>query len=274
MKQLPYRFEKYISADFPVYMSNPIDKKNLISGHYHRDAEINQVLSGSVQFRVGTAVHLLHAGDIIFFGPYVMHEAKSETEDASIRGFIFDTSILGEIVDLTSAPDSFYLLDTNHPQYEEANMLFEVMHTTYSECSPTFRLRIKAYLMLFSSILQENGFLLSDNDTRNVKRTAPVISYIKENYAHELSIKELASIMNVCNDTLIRVFKSENGQTPFSYIMNLRICEALKLLSEGKHSISEIASRTGFSSSSYFIKIFKEKLGSSPSKYQKEHFGF
>lgn len=272
MKQPSYRFEKYPTADFPVYASSPRSMKNLIAGHYHRDAEINKVTRGRVRFRVGTAEHLLHAGDLVFFAPYAMHEATSETEDAAIRGFIFDPALLDGIVDFTSARDSHYLLTTAHPQHREADRLFRELVTTYTARPPAFRLRIKAELMLFASILTENNFLLPDSNEQSKMRTAPVIRYIKENYGGELSIPELASLLNVCNDTLIRIFKDENGQTPFSYILNYRICEAMKLLSEKKYSITEIASRTGFSSASYFIKVFKEKLGSSPVKYQKEHF--
>ncbi len=272
MKRTTYRFEKYAIADFPVYASAPSRRKILVYGHYHKDAEVNKVIRGTVRVNVGTASYTLHTGDVIFFSPFSIHEIVSESKDATIHGFIFDTELLSGDVDFAGVRDSHFLFGPEHARYAEAGRIFDELHAVYTAKPPSFRLRIKADLLLFTSLLTESGFLPPDGESHSMMRTAPVIRYIKENFHRELTVRELAAILNLCDDSFIRIFKKENGQTPFSYILNHRICESLKLLSENKYSLSEIADRTGFSGAGYFSRVFKEKLGVSPLQYKKEHF--
>ena len=240
--------------------------------HQHHDAEIIKVAKGTVEAHIGTATYELCQGDLIFCTPYTVHEVISKSEDAEIQGFTFDPKVLGDAADFNAVRDTHILFDTSNPSYNEITRIFSDLHHTYKTMPPTFRLRITAGLLLLVSVLTEINFLLQNEEDKRILRTTPAILYIRKNYAESLTVSELSSLVNLCNDTFIRVFKEEHGQTPFSYIMNFRITKALNLLSEKNHSISEIASLTGFSSASYFTKIFKEKLGVSPLKYRKKHF--
>lgn len=56
-------------------------------------------------------------------------------------------------------------------------------------------------------------------------------------------------------------------QSPSLFIRNIRLQRAAQLLAEGKLSVTEIAERTGFSSSSYLSKCFQEMYGCRPSEY-------
>lgn len=60
-------------------------------------------------------------------------------------------------------------------------------------------------------------------------------------------------------------------KSPSVFIRNIRLQKAANLLLEGKHSIAEIADKTGFSSSSYLSKCFQETFGCRPSEYQTQH---
>lgn len=272
MQNAPYKFENYTVADFPVYASSPLHRHHIVVAHYHRGAEIIKVIKGHVEVHAGTATYSLNEGEMIFFAPYVVHEVTSDTGNAAIRGFTFDPKVLGDVVDFNAVRDTHILFTVIHPMFDEVSQIFDELHRIYRAMPSTFRLRITAGLLLLVSVLTESNFLLQNEEGKKELRTAPAIRYIRENYAQTLSIGELASLVNLCNDTFIRIFKEEHGQTPFSYIMNFRITEALKLLSENKYSVSEIAAFTGFSSASYFTKVFREKLGLSPIKYKKEHF--
>ncbi len=272
MQKAPYRFEKHIASDFPVYASSPNQKRHIVMAHYHREAEIMKIIKGSVEVHVDTKVYTLNEGELIFCAPYTVHEVISEDENAILRGFTFDAELLKEAVDFTTARDSHILFSGSHPKVCEISQIFDELHRVYKAMPQTFRLRITAGLLILTSVLTESNFLLHSGENEKKLLTTPVIKYIRENYMQPLSVSELASLVNLCNDSFIRIFKKEQGQTPCSYIVNLRITEALKLLSENKYSVSEIASLIGFTSASFFSKTFKEKLGVSPIKYRKEHF--
>jgi len=53
--------------------------------------------------------------------------------------------------------------------------------------------------------------------------------------------------------------------------MSHRIAMSLNLLVENKYSITQIASKVGFNSSSYFTKVFLEIMDMSPSDYKKRY---
>lgn len=83
----------------------------------------------------------------------------------------------------------------------------------------------------------------------------------------EYSIAELSSDMNMSRMNLYRKIMSVTGQTPTEFVRTLRLKKAAAMLVEGKYSVVEIADATGFSSPSYFARIFKAQFGMTPSQY-------
>lgn len=67
---------------------------------------------------------------------------------------------------------------------------------------------------------------------------------------------------------LSRVFSQESDFSLFEYLTEVRINEAKKLLSDGRLLVSEVAQRTGYDNGNYFSKVFRRKVGCSPSKYR------
>ena len=86
-----------------------------------------------------------------------------------------------------------------------------------------------------------------------------------------IQLDEIANIVGLSKSICCKEFKKVMGYTIFNYLMNYRLIMATKLLLQTDESITEIAYKTGFSNSSYFIKNFKLKTGKSPSSYRKEH---
>lgn len=94
--------------------------------------------------------------------------------------------------------------------------------------------------------------------------------YIHENYANKLTIKDICSALSCSKSALLTSFKAEYGTTVNSYISDLRVTEAKRLLRTTNLSMSEIADATGFYDQSYFSKVFLQKTSTTPSEYRKE----
>ena len=92
--------------------------------------------------------------------------------------------------------------------------------------------------------------------------------YIGENIGKKLVIGDICKHVGCSKSTLLTVFKKQYGVTVGEYITSERLSRAVKLLSEGKRSINEIALLSGFSDQSYFSKVFSEKYGMPPSEYR------
>ncbi|MEL7534583.1 MAG: AraC family transcriptional regulator, partial [Bacteroidota bacterium] len=83
-------------------------------------------------------------------------------------------------------------------------------------------------------------------------------------------VAELAQEMNMSRSTLLRRVKSGTGLSAALYIRKLRLKRAKEMLQGSALTVSEIAYKVGFSSSSYFTKCFREEYGYTPSEEGKQ----
>ena len=112
--------------------------------------------------------------------------------------------------------------------------------------------------------------LWADNKTySNVSdKIKAVIVYINEHYAEKISVKQLAAVSFVSERECFRLFQECLHMTPIEYIVNYRLQNACRMLAGTQESVTKIAQSCGLGSSSYFGKIFREKLGCTPSQYR------
>ena len=87
-------------------------------------------------------------------------------------------------------------------------------------------------------------------------------------YNSELSLSYLAQTCSVSENHLSAIFKKETGMTVTDCINETRIRQSIILLNATQLSISEIASRCGFSDANYFARMFKKRQGKTPREYR------
>lgn len=104
---------------------------------------------------------------------------------------------------------------------------------------------------------------------KDIKPIRIVKKYIEENYMQDVSLNQLAEVVDMNASYLSSVFKKETGMTYSDYLTQCRIQNASKLLVETNMSINEIASRSGYQDSRYFSKQFLKQVGLKPSEYRK-----
>lgn len=91
--------------------------------------------------------------------------------------------------------------------------------------------------------------------------------HIEERLFHGLGLSKIAKESGMSKSTLMRKFKTELKTTPYSYIKDRRLEEALKLLESGRHSVSEVAIKIGYENLSAFADAFKSKYNKVPSYF-------
>ncbi len=89
----------------------------------------------------------------------------------------------------------------------------------------------------------------------------------EQEYAGNLSLQNIADRLNLNIAYLSRLFKSDMGINFSKYITLLRLEKSKELLKETDKTIQEISSQVGYASTSYYIKVFKEHEGITPSEY-------
>ena len=277
MGHTEYKYENFIQPHFPIYASIQSGREVLVKPHYHAAGEIMQVLDGCIKLLVGSVYRECKKGDIIFIPPSTVHEAFSLTENAAIRGIVYEFSLV-DVVDLQlDFPELFngsqrlhYVIGKDDEGYEEMCVCIDKIMEVYGSFSAESRIQIISYLLLFTGLLIKMFSLEVSNHNKNYKKLKPVLNYIEDQYTEKIRIAQLSDIIHVCDDRLIRLFKEVTGETPVEYIMNLRIEAAIKLLSKEELSIAEIAEQTGFGSDTYMTRVFKQRLNKTPGKYRRK----
>ncbi|PKV64075.1 AraC family transcriptional regulator [Polaribacter sp. Hel1_33_96] len=94
-----------------------------------------------------------------------------------------------------------------------------------------------------------------------------VINFIQQNIYKEINITDLLKISTMSKSSFYRAFAEELGISPYQLIIDERLKISKKLLLEEKLSIKETAYASGFSSSNYFIRLFKKNEGLTPKQF-------
>jgi AraC family transcriptional regulator len=102
-----------------------------------------------------------------------------------------------------------------------------------------------------------------------ISRINKTFDYIELNLEKPMTLEELATVANFSKFHFSRIFQSIVGETPFQFILRIRIEKAATLiLTNKKESISEIAYKCGFSDISIFSRNFKNYFQVSASQYR------
>ena len=105
----------------------------------------------------------------------------------------------------------------------------------------------------------------TDNESRRITK---VKSYISENYNKDLALEALASLVGMSPSAFSRFFKKHTNKTLSSYIIDIRLGIAARMLVDTSRNIAEICYSCGFNNLSNFNRIFKLKRGMSPREFR------
>ena len=156
-----------------------------------------------------------------------------------------------------------------HREVENIKCLDQDMRTAAEEIPLVNTDMVRSYVKIMTICAQ---YLTLSNAIPSSKQTVAEMAkrFIYENYKNKLTISDICASVGCSKSTLITSFKKQFGTTVNNYINEVRLNEAVSMLSIGDKNIGEIAIQTGFSDQSYFSKVFSAKFGVPPSEYTKE----
>ena len=112
-------------------------------------------------------------------------------------------------------------------------------------------------------------YAAEEKKSKDIKPIREIKKYIEENYMEEISLGQLAELVDMNASYLSSVFKKETGMTYSEYLILCRVKQASRLLVETNLSIGEIAHQSGYQDARYFSKQFSKQVGLKPSEYRK-----
>ena len=96
------------------------------------------------------------------------------------------------------------------------------------------------------------------------RRVQRVVNYIHENLAHELSLAELAQLVDMSPSHFKVVFKQSLGLPVHQYVIRSRVEYASELITRDKLSLSQVALQAGFANQSHMARCMRRLTGATP----------
>lgn len=93
-----------------------------------------------------------------------------------------------------------------------------------------------------------------------------VREHIDNHFAEPIRLGALADLVGLSPFYLLRLFKRVTGQTPHSYLQQIRVTRAREMIAAGM-SISQAAFSSGFADQSHFTRNFKSAYSTTPARY-------
>jgi YesN/AraC family two-component response regulator len=128
------------------------------------------------------------------------------------------------------------------------------------------QLNVNTYQFIFDYYKSAITEALQQNISGYSAHVQKAILYIRENYANNISLVIVADQIHVSNAHLSRLFKKELNTSFIDYLTSYRIELAKKMMKETNKELKEISELTGFNSYNYFLRVYKEKTGLTPTQ--------
>ncbi len=107
------------------------------------------------------------------------------------------------------------------------------------------------------------------DDYKNKHKIQQAIEFIQHNFWQELNMAVVSNMISMNYSLFSFEFKKYTGSNFVTYLRDIRMKEAKRLLSETDLKIAEISKQVGYDNEKHFMKIFKNTCGVSPTEYRK-----
>lgn len=134
-------------------------------------------------------------------------------------------------------------------------------------------IQVKCYQMAVFENLRQFSLFKRPEIQVDGGPAAQAEAYIREHYAKDITLNDVAAKIFVNPVYLSRVFHQKTGRTFTEALTMIRMEAAQKMLKDGNIAITEIARQCGFTDSKYFYKQFKRYVGMSPGKWRQAGAG-
>ena len=254
-----------------VDFSHEIKTHRMKNVHVHPWHELYYLEKGSTRYLIGDEIYHVEEGNLVFIpkGHYHMTDnGDCEHVERSLLSFgddLFDSDTQVILDSLMSQR----LISIPIGRIEALDDLFAGIERSLSLDGAIGEATRKIHaLSILSFVCRHKREIVPF--VREADRIVHEVSgYISANYSEDLSLSSLSHRFSVSESHLSRKFKDVSGMGLNEYITLVRVMNAERLLREGTHTITEVATLSGFNDSNYFSTVFKRIKGTTPLRFAK-----
>jgi AraC-like DNA-binding protein len=240
------------------------------SPHVHEGFAIGVVQRGITTTSYRNEHYDVPAGTIIVINPGELHTGEAASEQGwTYRMFYPRANLLQRIAsDLADQPRDipFFSSPVIYDDYLARSLLN--LHLTLEEKNNSIVERESLFWWTMAQLIVRHADDSLTLPEVKIERNCvkEIRDYIEAHYADNISLQQLASLVNLNSCHLLRLFTKTIGLPPHAYLTQVRIRQAKRLLAHGC-SIADAAYQTGFVDQSHMTKRFKRVFGITPGQY-------
>ncbi|MHC0442542.1 AraC family transcriptional regulator [Flavobacterium sp. 3-210] len=118
--------------------------------------------------------------------------------------------------------------------------------------------------------LISTNFIIGRNGVES-ERMKKILHYVYQNFKQDIKIETIAGLVNMANNSFSRYFSQRTRQSFTSFLNEIRLTHATKMLIETQKSVLEISMESGFNNLSHFNSQFKIRYQQSPLNFRKNY---
>ncbi|WP_184543052.1 AraC family transcriptional regulator [Mucilaginibacter sp. FT3.2] len=260
--------------------------------HRHKEAQITWIQCGEGTLIAGNNMHQFAPGDVFLLGANLPHLFKSdpvyfnnEAEDAisALSIFFNPEGILDALFELPEMRTYKVFIQQHQQGFKvpvaDAEGIIAIMTALRDTASADQLVQFIQLMKGLSSIdeevqpLSSYGKLPGITENEGI-RIGNIYNYIMQSYTEAITLDDVAKAAFMTSESFCRYFKKHTGNTFVTFLNEVRINEACKLLTGNKfESISAVAYHCGFKSITNFNRVFRSVTGNSPRGYMDNYNG-
>ncbi|MFI5194892.1 MAG: AraC family transcriptional regulator [Chitinophagales bacterium] len=257
--------------------------------HRHDEIQLTWVQKGEGTIVVDSNMHAFRSNEIYWVGanrPHILKSdisyfaAKSKKRCSSLTLFFNPSGKLAPFFDLPEMKnirDFLFRCNSGAKIPDEkvaefSNKMLCIKNTTGVEQLTHFIDLLHALSKLKNLEILSYSKPLPYSESDGI-RIGSLYNYIMHNYSKPISLNDAAMQVHMTPHAFCRYFKKHTLHTFLSFLNEVRINEACKMLTEGsQEGIAGVAYNCGFNSVTNFNRVFKSIIGKSPSNYLTDYY--
>ena len=267
---------------FSQYHISDVKRAFQIPVHWHDELEGIYVLTGSMDFYLDDRKLTLSSGDFLLITSSAMHYSKAHDEKDSLflRLFIHPSlfsaseSLHPLLLPFLEDRDSEFLLLRAEKNPENLKDLLLRMHKLLETRPAGFPLEcaglVHILLARLYPLIHQSDVIMGTHMGPDVEAQRRMIAYIRKNYPEKITLADIAEAGLMSRSKCCQLFKKYVNRTPMDFLNTYRLEMSLRLLKETERPISDVSLSCGFTSQSYFTKLFTERYHMTPSGCRKK----
>ncbi|MEP7256896.1 MAG: AraC family transcriptional regulator [Flavitalea sp.] len=255
--------------------------------HFHPEYELILVTESTGKRFIGDNISDFKPGDLLLLGPNLPHVHRNDAIYYKPGSKLHARIIVVHFLESAFGEQFHHIPETKALQKLFSSSVRGLQIVGKTNTLITAKMHELCELKGFSrwlKLLDILNCMTESNDLRYISaatvkglndiesaRLNTIFEFAQKNFKREIQVSEIASIVNLAENSFSRFFSQRTRKTFTSFVNEIRLHHASKLLIENEMSVAEICYECGFNNLSNFNRQFRNVYQANPLAYRKQY---